>query len=106
MGTSGPIIVTPPPPPPNQKRLLGIMPLTQDAGKVMRKASTWVAALSACLSVTAGAALGAYVTLPSRAQSLVSDEYLSLLSYTMIASAAVVALVPVATSWAQAGFKR
>lgn len=93
------IIITTPP-----RKLLGI-PLTDDASKVLRKASTWVAALAAILSGTSGAALLAYAQLPPRAQDIVSDEYLALMAYTAMAGAAVAAFVPLATSWAQRGLQ-
>ena len=100
------IIADPPPPPPPPRKALGFFPVTADARKWWRKASTWVAALSAVLSTTAGAALLAYATLPQRAQGLVSDEYLALLAHTMMAAGAVAALVPIATSWAQSGLRK
>jgi len=96
------IIRADPPPPP--RKLLGV-PLTADAGKVLRKASTWVAALAAALSGTVGAALLAYAQLPQRAQDTVSDEYLALMAYTAMAGAALATLVPLATSWAQRGLQ-
>lgn len=105
----------PPPPPPAPprtsavaapagRRLLGI-PLTADASKVLRKASTWVAALAAALSSTAGAALLAYAQLPQRAQDQIGDAYLALLAHTSIAGGAVAFLIPLATSWAQRGLQ-
>ena len=85
------IIADPPPPPP--RKLLG-RELTADAGRWASKWSTWLAVLSAM--ATAG--LGAYALQPARAQELVPEWALAVLSVTAVLSAV---LIPLATSLQQ-----
>jgi len=93
-----PIIHPDPPPPPSPprassppvRRVLGV-PLTSDAGLVLRKASTWLAVASA----SSGAGLAAYAILPGRAQGLFPDWALIAMSVVAVGSALA---VPLATS--------
>ena len=88
----------PPPPPPSPprassppvRRVLGV-PLTSDAGLVLRKASTWLALSSA----SASAGLAAYAIMPARVQELVPDWTLAMNAGVAIVSAM---LIPLATS--------
>lgn len=94
-------IITPPP-----KKLLGVIPLTADAGKVLRKASTWVAWTAAGIGAYCGASLAAYALTPDEARAAISAAELAWYSRGMMVSAGVAALVPLATSWAQGGMRK
>lgn len=84
-------IIIPNPP----KKILGVLPATADAHLWRRKASTWLALVSA----SASAGLGAYAIMPARVQALMPDWALGALGGIAIIAAL---LIPLATSWQQA----
>lgn len=87
----------------DQKKLFGLVPLTADAGKVLRKASTWVALTAAAIGAYCGASLAAYAMTPDEARAAISAVELAWYSRGVMISAGIAALVPLATSWAQGG---
>lgn len=90
---SVPIIITPPPPPPPP-------PPVEKAALAFpwwRKWSTWLAITAGGISAACGAALLVYAGLPAGAQATVDAGLLGLLSKLLMGSAAVSALIPLAT---------
>lgn len=85
-------IITPPP-----KKLLGVIPLTADAGKVLRKWSTWLVGIAGLSTL----ALAAYTAWPQRLQDLTPDWALVVLGVLQLAYV----LVPAATSIQQRSVK-
>lgn len=94
----------PPPPPPSPPRastaprkVLGV-PLTSDAGLVLRKASTWLALAATGLGLYCGASLGAYALAPAEAKAAFSVAELVWYTRGSMLAAGITALIPLATS--------
>lgn len=90
----------------DQKKLFGLIPLTADAGKVLRKASTWVSLTAAAIGAYCGASLAAYALTPQEARTAIGAAELAWYARGMMVSAGIAALVPLATSWAQDGVRK